>query len=51
MFPPLHTTESDKRLGEWLAKRLARSLPIDNWHRTQLEQLSASLNAPKQIAR
>jgi len=33
----------DKELAEWLKNRLAKCLPIDNWHREELERLLKKL--------
>ena len=33
----------DVTLAKWLRARLAKCLPIDNWHREQLEHLASKL--------
>ena len=34
---------TDNQLAEWLAARLNRCLPMDQWHRPCLEKLLADL--------
>ena len=34
---------NNKKLADWLAARLNRCLPMDNWHRESLEKLLREL--------
>lgn len=36
-------TMNNKKLADWLAARLNRCLPMDNWHRESLEKLLREL--------